>query len=1612
VDSFSPPTRTWFQQSFAGPTPVQTQGWPRIAQGDHSLLIAPTGSGKTLAAFLWCIDQLIRTTERGPGVKVLYISPLKALVYDVERNLRSPLVGITRTAELLGHPLVLPRVDVRTGDTSPKARRQQARDPGDILVTTPESLYLLLGSQARETLRTIDTVILDEVHAVAPTKRGAHLSLSLERLSELCEHEPQRIGLSATAQPLEEVARFLGGDRAVTIVDTSQPPHIDLEIIVPVPDMTRPAEGLALMLAEHAAQRDPNGAAPNGADPNGAVPNGADPNGAVPNGADPNGADPNGAVPNGAVPNGADPNGAVPNGAVPNGAVPNGAVPNGSARMHEGFDLDAAGLHPDELAPSPSRTLAEQQRAMVAERWAQARASAPVGSTSSVPAPALSPSPRAGSVIVPAPAPTGESPEHSIWPAVYPRLLDLIAQHRTTIVFVNSRGLCERLAQRLNELTGEDLVRSHHGSVSHRQRTQIEEMLKAGQIRAIVATSSLELGIDMGTVDLVVLVESPGAVSRGLQRVGRAGHGVGQVSVGRLFPKHRGDLLESAVVARRMREGAIEPLRVPSNPLDVLAQQIVAMCSIEDWSLAHLTRVVRRSANFAKLPPDALTGVLDMLAGRYPSGAFADLRPRIVWNRETDELSGRRGSKMVSLTNGGTIPNRGTYGMFLGEGGPRVGELDEEMVHETLPGQNIMLGASTWRVEHITRDRVIVSPAPGEPGRLPFWRGEGPGRPIELGRALGAFTREVGERPRDDAEPWLQREYGLDALAAKNLVAYVHEQHEATGTLPTDRALTIERFRDELGDWRVCILSPLGARVHAPWALALQTRLEAHFGFEVQALWSDDGIVVRLVEIDELPSLDLLLPDPDEVEEQVVEQLANSALFAGQFRENAARALLLPRTRPGQRQPLWAQRLKSQQLLAVARQYPAFPMIMETYRACLQDVFDLPALVELLGRVRRREVRIDEVETPSPSPFARSLVYAYVSTYLYEGDAPLAERKAQALSLDRQLLRELLGHEQLRELLDAAIIDLVQAEQQGLAEGRHARHADDLHDLLRRVGDLDLDELRARCLDDPEPWLQELLRSRRAVTLRVGGQPRWIAIEDAGLYRDALGCLPPPGLPQTFLEDVPDALDALVARWARTHGPFVGGTVAQRWAVPRGQVEDALRRLESQGTVLGGEFRPGGQGREWCDAEILRQIKRRTLARLRGEIAPVDAASLGRFLPAWHGIGEGRRGMARLEEVLVQLEGHAVSYAELEGVILPARVPDFSPRMLDELGAMGWLVWVGRGSLGKSDGRVAFYRRERVALLLDPPAPPEDVQLDPLHEALLAHLERRGACFMVELHAACGAVAGHDGLHEALWDLVWWGLVTNDTFAALRAHRRPPSKRVGRVGRASAGGGGRWSLVRDLLHGEVDPTTRAHARASSLLERHGVVTREVTGIEDLPGGFTAVYRVFKAMEEAGKVRRGYFVDGLGGAQFASPGAVDRLRAVRDPDQDPDVTVLSAVDPANPYGWILPWPVRDEEAKRTGPRRVAGSSVVLVGGEAVLWIDRGGKRIISFPAADDAELAEMAARALTSVAARKRGRSLRVELVDGQPARTSKLADALRSADFRSDVRGLTLEAPR
>ena len=1467
LDGFSAPTRRWFQNTFAQPTEVQERGWRTIQTGAHTLLLAPTGSGKTLAAMLAGIDSTTRLPDEAPpGVRVLYVSPLKALVYDVERNLRSPLVGILRSAERLEQHARAVRVDVRTGDTPSRERAAQRRRPGEILVTTPESLYLILGSQARETLATVDTVIVDEIHAVAGTKRGTHLALSLERLSEVALSDPQRIGLSATVRPLDEVAQFLGGDREVQAVDASSRPSLDLKVVVPVPDMDE-------VRAEDTRPREPQ--------------------------------------------------------------PPSGPI------LGERYRPKTAPVEPE-----PARH-------------------------------------RLG-----------------VWPAVYPRLLELIRSHRSTIVFVNSRGLCERLAAQLNELAEEELVLAHHGSVSREKRTAIEEGLKRGELQGIVATSSLELGIDMGAVDQVLLVESPGSVARGLQRVGRAGHNVGERSRGVLFPKFKGDLLECAVLSRGMLEGAIEPLRAPRNALDVLAQQVIAMVVDRDRGLEELERVVRRAHPYRELTRSALVSVLEMLSGRYPSDDFADLRPRLAWDRKRDVLTARRGTAMITRMNAGTIPDRGLFAVHVGADGPRVGELDEEMVYETRNGDVILLGASSWRVLEITRDRVLVEPAPGESGRLPFWHGAGPGRPLELGRAMGALVAELERKSPDEIREHVLASYPLDELAAGNLADYVVEQREHSGVLPTDRRVVIERFRDELGDWRVCILTPFGVRVHAPWALALQTALSARSGFEVSAAYTDDGIVLTFADGEELPGERLLLPDPDELEDLVVDQLNGSALFGSSFRENAGRALLIPRRNPKQRTPLFLQRLKSKALLASVMHYPDFPVVLETYRQCLQDVFDLKALGDLLRDVRARRIEVVEVETRGASPFARSLVFSFVAAYLYEYDAPLAERRSQALALDRNLLRELLGEAELRELLDASVVDAIEAELQGTDEARRARDAEELSDLLRKLGALSRPEVEARCTADPSAWLAELVDQRRAATLRIAGEEHWIAAQDAGLYRDALGASPPAGLPDSFLAPVPDALSRLVARYARTHGPFTADEVARRLDLRTAQVEDVLDELARAGRVVQGAIDPRRSGVEWCDEDVLRRIKRATLARLRGEIAPVEGPVLARFLPAWQGVGKRGEGAGRLEEALAQLEAYALPWSALCGEVLPARVPGFDPAWLDELVARGEWVWIGRGPLGQSDGKVCFLRRANAAALLPPESELEEPS--PLHRALLDHLAERGASFTTNLErAAREADPALDSreFERAMWDLVWAGLVTNDTCLPLRRNAGRGQKRGRRAADPLAGG--RWSLVSELRDDALPPTQRAHAWATTLLERYGVVSREMASAEDLPGGFSAVYPVLRAMEEAGRIRRGHFVEGLTGAQFALAGAVDRLRGARSSDEE-EVTLHAAVDPALPWGALLPWPPSPApDAAR--PRRVAGATVVCVDGVPALWVPVGRRALLTFVHPLGATALDRALGALARLPHTRR--SLVVEKVDGLPVGDSPVREALERAGFLRDYRG-------
>ncbi|MEU7433595.1 DEAD/DEAH box helicase [Streptomyces sioyaensis] len=1583
LDSFSPATRGWFAGAFSAPTAAQEGAWQAIGAGSDVLVVAPTGSGKTLAAFLASLDALASTpppAEPKKRCRVLYVSPLKALAVDVERNLRSPLTGIRQESVRLGLPEPDITVGIRSGDTPPAERRSLANRPPDILITTPESLFLMLTSSAREALAGVETVIVDEVHAVAGTKRGAHLALSLERLDEQLDRPARRIGLSATVRPVEEVARYLSPQRRVEIVQPPSGKRFDLSVVVPVEDM-------------------------------------------------------------------------------------------------------------GELGGSPVQE-----------------------------------------------GETGEKP--SIWPQVEEKIADLVQAHRSTIVFANSRRLAERLCNRLNEIayeraTGEALpehhspaelmaeagaakgappvlARAHHGSVSKEQRAQVEEDLKAGRLPAVVATSSLELGIDMGAVDLVVQVESPPSVASGLQRVGRAGHQVGAVSTGIVFPKYRGDLVQAAVVTERMRSGAIEALRVPANPLDVLAQQLVAMTAMETWDVEELLAVVRRAAPFAALPESAFTAVLDMLAGRYPSDAFAELRPRLVWDRVAQTVTGRPGAQRLAVTSGGTIPDRGLFGVFLAGsesgkgGGRRVGELDEEMVYESRVGDVFTLGTTSWRIEDITRDRVLVTPAPGVPGRLPFWKGDQLGRPLELGRALGAFLREVGSLGPEEAGARLSAA-GLDDWAVSNVLSYLAEQKQACGHVPDDRTIVVERFRDELGDWRVVIHSPFGAQVHAPWALALGARLAERYGMDAQVMHADDGIVLRLPDAD-LMGLDLLdgdagfdpAADPGlrargteydpeqspvgaadvafdhgEVDQLVTDQVGGSALFASRFRECAARALLLPRRSPGKRTPLWQQRQRAAQLLQVASEFGSFPIVLEAVRECLQDVFDVPGLTELMRDLEARRVRLVEVTTPEPSPFARSLLFGYVAQFLYEGDSPLAERRAAALSLDSRLLAELLGQAELRELLDAEVLAELERELQWRTEDRRVKDVEGVADVLRLLGPLTDDELAERGADPA--WAGELAAARRALRVRIAGADHWAAVEDAGRLRDALGTALPVGVPESFTEPVKDPLGDLLSRYARTHGPFTSEQAAARFGLGTAVTDGALHRLAAAGRVVQGEFHPAGIGQEWCDVQVLRRLRRRSLAALREELEPVPPAALAAFLPQWQHVGaprpapvsgapavsggatHGLRGIDGLARAIEQLQGAPVPASALEKLVLPSRVGGYTPALLDELTATGEVVWAGAGALPGKDGWLSLHLADTAPLLLPPPLP---LEMSALHESLLTALAPGYGLFFRQLADQVRATTHPDAtdpqLADALWELAWSGRLTNDTLAPLRAllgsgrtagstahraRRATPRGRwghpagVGRSGRptASRSGpptvGGRWSL---LPTAEPDPTHRAHALARALLDRHGIVTRGAVAAEGVEGGFSAAYRVLAAFEESGQARRGYVVEGLGAAQFAMDGAVDRLRAVSTqrertadealPDSGPApsrrggpqrAVLLAAADPANAYGAALPWP-EPPEGSTHKPGRKAGSLVVLVDGELTLYMERGGKTLLVWPlghdparAAGDPRL-QLAVEALTDAARAGALGTITTERINGTAALTSPFAATLESAGFHPTPRGLRL----
>ena len=1710
LDCFHPVTAAWFRAVFDAPTAPQRMGWPAIARGESALILAPTGTGKTLAAFLWCLDRLMlgdkhqgsgirdRKAAEGErlGCRIVYVSPLKALAVDVERNLRSPLAGIANMARRMGVPFREPRIHVRTGDTPHRERARFMRQPAEILITTPESLYLLLTSQASEALRTVDTVIVDEIHALVPTKRGAHLALSLERLEALTKRRLQRIGLSATQRPLEEVARFLGG---VETAEAGEKRGNSDEVIAEHPSGAKALDDSVVFMRE-LKPPPPSGSSFSAGSPTPAARS-------------------------------------LGSSSEARTSPPAPSL-QGSEAAWSSDVVDAAPLRyrPVTIVNASGLKRLKLRIEVPVEDMAR------LGEQEFIPS-----------------GPASQPPRRvSIWNAIHPRLLEIIRARNSTILFVNSRQVAERLAGALNELAGEPIARAHHGSLAAAQRSIIEEQLKAGKIRALCATSTLELGIDMGAVDLVIQIEAPPSVASGMQRIGRAGHHVDAVSEGILFPKFRADLVACAAVTRAMHEGHIESTRYPRNPLDVLAQQLVAIvahppsaaapprrpkilksgrrgknltaelrfdeagrldgegllveeqpsgakarqdsvgsmrglkppppsgssssaaCEAQDdpdgrgdgvnastyrgptdegltgqlrsgnaeamkpeVSVDALFELVRRAAPFGGLSRAAFEGVLDLLSGRYPSDEFAELRPRLTWDRVRNVVTARDGAARLAILNAGTIPDRGLYGVFLAhsEGkAVRVGELDEEMVFESHPGETFILGASTWRIAEITHDRVLVEPAPGEPGKMPFWKGDGAGRPLEFGRRIGALVRELRALPRPAALQRLVAEHDLDPGAAENLMQFLADQEDATGAVPDDRTVVIERCRDELGDWRVCVLTPFGSRIHIPWAMAVSARIRAGGGPEVETLWGDDGFVLRFPDTDEPPDPDWFLVESAEAMALVLRQLGSTALFAGRFREAAGRALLLPRRRADARSPLWQLRKRSYDLLSVASRYPKFPLLLEAYRECLRDVFDMPALIETLRAVEQRQLRVHVVETRKPSPFAASLLFSYVANFLYDGDAPLAERRAQALTIDQEQLRELLGEADLRELLDADAIAEVEETAQCLAESYRAHSADGIHDLCLRLGDLSREELSRRVVSpDLLAHVDRLVRSRRLLELRIAGERRLIAAEDAARYRDGVGIPLPPGLAAALLEPVAEPVLELVRRYARTHGPFTLREAADRFALDAAVVENTLRLLAHEGRVLEGGFRPGGLQREWCDAEMLRLIRRKSLAKLRREVEPVEQHILARFLTHWQGLLTPRRSSAAhldaLLDAIESLQGAPLPASLVETTILPARIAEYAPAGLDTLIAAGEVAWAGVEPIGERDGRIALFLADKLPLLAQ--HRPLSEPLTEREEKLLAVLESTGASFFDSLHQALGG--GYPGeTIEALWSLVWRGLITNDSLHALRAYiARPESARAPRRLQTGAvfrsrrttppTAQGRWSLLplRAQKGGDAtgpSATEASHALALQLLNRYGVLLRESVAAENVPGGFSAVYDVLKALEESGRIRRGYFVAGLGATQFALPAAVDLLRQLRNapPAEKPEFVQLAAADPANPYGSVLRWPELPvaEEDSESAPRlltRAAYAEVILRNGQLVAWLRRGNPNLLVFLPAEEPERSQTASGLAhflcTRGQERLRGSShlgVLITTINGQPVAGHPMARFLMDAGFHPGPLGMHL----
>ncbi len=1480
LHDFHPVVRQWFVETFGEPSPPQILGWPSISSGQHTLILAPTGSGKTLAAFLWAINHLVEQhlqEELAPGVRILYVSPLKALNNDIERNLEVPLRGIKTQAHNSGLKLPTIRTGVRTGDTPQSKRASMLKHPPDILITTPESLYLMLTSkQARKMFTTVQYVIVDEIHSICSNKRGVHLSITLERLAAVAEQDFLRIGLSATQRPLEKVAAFLGGQqwvgkklvpRPVHIVDAGRRKTMDLRVECAAPDF---------------------------------------------------------------------------------------------------------------------------------------------------------------SIL----------PQEGVWQLVFTELLELIRLHKTTLIFVNNRRLAERVAAKLNEMIsgtqdtfnlysvpikspehsqtpvipGSDVIQAYHGSMSRHARAQMESDLKAGNLCALVSTSSLELGIDIGSIDLVVQLQSPKGVARGLQRVGRSGHLVNATSKGRIFPTYREDLVEAAVVARGMAAHDIEPTSIPKDCLDVLAQQIVAMVSIEEWDVDDLFNVMRQSYCYQSLSKKLYIGVIQMLGGRYTQEAFRELRARISWDKVNSTLSALPGSSQLAITSGGTISDRGYFGVYLEDRKTKVGEVDEEFIHESRVGDTFILGTNVWRMTEMDANRIIVTPAPGQPARMPFWRGENIGRSLELGRQIGAFKREMNTKlDSPDCLTWLHHEFPIDSRSAWNIQEYFRKQRDATGKIPNDKLIMVEGFRDEIGDPRIVIHSPFGRRVNGLLSLVAASRVQHILNTTPQVLYNDDGVLLRCSDVDALPLNFLDGLTLKEAEEIALTDLLSSPLFGGQFRQNAARALLMPKIAPGKRTPLWLQRLRAGDLLQIARKFDDFPIVIETMREVLNDVLDFPNFKEIIGQIEDGSIRVESIQTEVPSPFAASVLFDFIAVYMYEWDQPREDRQSQYLAINRELLSEVVDTESMASLLRPEAMNTVETQLQRKADGYKARSPEELLEVLLRIGDLRADEIEERCVEDGARFIAELASNGRAVRRQFGSEFRWIAGEEQELYDNL---------------NNEKVASTLLLRCLHSHGPTTTGVIAERFGLNNDEAERLLGKLASTEPIIHGRFSKETVQQQWCYRPNLERVHRHTIGILRKEITPSSLTEFTHFLFHWQHLHPTQQesGVPGIQSCLGQLQAFPLPSEIWDRDILRSRVAGFTGESMNQISVAGSIVWTGKGS-----GKMQCILRGEGNTFLNPRTDEHEASLGIAAQHVLHYIQKSGASFFTDIRA--GNRLSLNALNTGIAELFWRGLITNDLFAELqnvkhlsRTESDAPIERVEMldprhnprrprlmqsVRKAITqvpGWSGRWSLVQlpGVMGEEVSIEERAQRQALQLLERYGIVAREFYRREELMP-WALIATELQRMEMRGDIRRGYFVEGLSGMQFALPTAVEELRRLRGNGNESSPLLVNACDPANPYGTGIELQKGDRERFRFA--RIPPNYIVFQRGTPILYIENYGTRLWTLAEATE-EILKHALRiflqSMKQPSGQHRARSITVEHCDGIRPVQSPFEQTLRSLGFTRD----------